>query len=117
MKNILVADDDPTIRALINDCLTSMGYNVQATDCGVSCLEQLKISTPDILILDMIMPDMSGIEVMSKIRLSATQAKLPIILLSADSQTAAKNVPSDSANIFMQKPFALKELLTAIESF
>lgn len=117
LKSILVADDDPTIRALISECLTSIGYSVSCADCGAECLQKLKVSTPDIIILDMLMPDITGIEVVSQIRLSTQQAKLPVILLSADSQTAEKAIAADKSTTFMQKPFALKDLLAAIESF
>jgi len=81
MKTILVADDDENIRLLLETELTAEGYQVILANNGVEALEKIKEETPDLVILDIKMPDMHGLEVLEAIR--KENKKLPIIICTA----------------------------------
>lgn len=81
MKTILVADDDKNIRMLLETELILEGYRVILASTGLETLENIKEETPDLLILDIKMPDMHGIQVLEAVR--KENKKLPIIICAA----------------------------------
>ncbi len=81
MKRILVADDDKNIQLLLETELTLEGYRVILAKSGLEVLERMKEETPDLLILDIKMPEMHGLEVLGAIR--KENKKIPIIICSA----------------------------------
>ena len=81
MKTILVADDDKSIRLLLEIELTMEGYRVVLANNGLEALRKIKEETPDLVILDIKMPEMHGLEVLEAIR--KENKKLPIIICSA----------------------------------
>lgn len=86
MKQILVVDDDPDARGTIGRVLTNAHYDVQLLSSGQQALQFLENNQPEIVILDIMMPEMSGIEVCQRIRANPFYGKLPIIFLSARSR-------------------------------
>lgn len=80
MKTILVADDDKNIRELLETELGLEGYKVILANNGVEALRRIKDRTPDLLILDIKMPDMNGLEVLEALR--KENIKLPVIICS-----------------------------------
>jgi len=80
MKTILVADDDENIRLLLETELGLEGYNVILASTGLEALKKIKDETPDLLILDIKMPDMHGLEVLEALR--KENRKLPVIICS-----------------------------------
>ena len=116
-RNILVVDDDPVIRALVSDTLVACGHAVESVEGGSQCLDRLRSGhLPDLVILDLLMPDMSGVEVLRGIRNSTHTSKLPVIMLSANSD-AETIFDSEHirANYYLKKPFKLDEILTVIK--
>jgi len=81
MKTILVADDDKSIRLLLETELTMEGYRVALANNGLEALRKIKEETPDLLILDIKMPDMHGLQVLKAVR--KENKKFPIIICSA----------------------------------
>lgn len=114
-RNILIVDDDPVIRTLVTEYLAHYGHSVEVVDSGQHCLDKLQETSPDILILDMMMPDMSGTEVLERLRADPRTAKLPVIMLSADKKVAAAATADAHADCYIQKPFDIKDFLNAIE--
>ena len=115
-KRILVVDDDPVIGVLVNEYLTAYGHNIEVQTTGERCLESLEDHLPDLVILDMIMPDMTGVDVLRSIRGNATMAKLPVIMLSANND--ADSLLGDyefNADAYIEKPFDIRVILEAIE--
>jgi len=112
---ILIVDDDPVVRLLMQECLAGFGFEVAALKSGRECLEHLAVSQPDLLVLDLLMPDMSGIDVMRKLKESPTLAALPVIVLSAHNDTErlleSSVVHPDG---ILQKPFAVKDILEVV---
>lgn len=111
----MLADDDPVIRMLVKDYLEAHGLTVSEAACGRDCLKLTEESVPDLLVLDFIMPDMNGIEVLKALSTETGRAPMPVIMLSADSDTATmaarENVHADR---YLQKPFELAVLLETI---
>lgn len=116
-KTVLVVDDDPVVRILVSEYLTAQGYSVEALESGGACLDRLAKSLPDIVVLDLMMPEMSGIEVLQRIRSNPSTNTLPIIMLSADQDSStvasAHHVSADS---YVQKPFGMRDILGALEN-
>ena len=116
-KNVLVVDDDPVVRILVSECLSAKGYNVTVAEDGASCFKHLAISIPDVIVLDFFMPDMTGMDVLIELRKDPVLAKLPILMLSADS--GSEKILQENnikPNAFLQKPIALDQIVKAVMS-
>ena len=115
-KKILVADDDPVVRTLVTEFLQSRGYLVETAASGTACLQEISHEVPDVLVLDLLMPDLTGVEVLKTIRANPDTAALPIVMLSADTNTeAVVTTYQVTADCYVQKPFGVKEIVTAVE--
>ena len=116
-KRVLVVDDDPVVRLLVNEFLSSQGYEVQAVESGSECMDTLSQTKPDVIVLDLLMPEMNGIEVLKKIRGNPDTAKLPIVMMSSDFDTEAiTNSYHVNADGYVQKPFGMRDILSALKS-
>jgi DNA-binding response OmpR family regulator len=116
-KKILIVDDDPVIRVLIQEYLSNQGYDVRVVCDGGECLNEIPTFSPDLVVLDLIMPDMSGVEVLKNIRSNPSTQKLPVLMLSANTDTeAVADSHHVNANRYLQKPFNLREVLDAVEA-
>ncbi len=112
---VLVVDDDPVNLHIVEDYL-SVGYDVVTMPGGARALSYLeKNEKPDLILLDIMMPEISGLEVCQKIRHTYSFDKLPIIFLSAKNQVADLTQGfSLGANDYLSKPFSKDELLTRV---
>ena len=114
MYNILVCDDDKEIVQAIEIYLSGEGYNVLKAYNGKQALEVLSQNTICLIILDVMMPELDGIETMKKIREDKT---IPIIMLSAKSEDEDKILGLDmGADDYVTKPFNPKELIARVNS-
>ena len=108
---VLVADDDPDIRDLVDFKLSQAGYTVQAVPDGLAAWEAFQEEAPALVILDIMMPGLSGIDVLRKIRDSETPTT-PVLLLSAKSRdTDVDTGFAVGADDYVIKPFSPRELL------
>lgn len=111
---ILVVDDEPQIRRVLRATLSSHGYEVIEAKCGEEAIEVVVQERPDLILLDVNMPGMGGLEACSKIRLSFEG---PIIMVTVRSTEQDKVVALDSgADDYVVKPFAIGELLARIRA-
>jgi DNA-binding response OmpR family regulator len=110
-KVVLVADDDDDIRALVAYRLTSTGYDVLSACNGEEALELAAERTPDLAILDVMMPRVDGLEVTRRFRADPKTAGVPVVLLTATVQEAdvARGFES-GADDYLCKPFSPREL-------
>jgi two-component system response regulator MprA len=109
---ILVADDDPEIRSFLKRGLAYEGYTVDVADNGQQALEKALQTAPDLVILDVMMPGLNGLEVAKRLRAGGD---VPILLLTARGATADKVAGLDAgADDYLVKPFALEELLARV---
>lgn len=109
-RTVLIADDDATQRALMEEVLTPLGFSVVAVNDGPACLSTLALHRPDIVILDLGMPIMSGWEVAKRIR-QRHGRDLPILILSADAgNERTKPEYAELFDSYLIKPFGFEEL-------
>ncbi|NJN67421.1 MAG: response regulator transcription factor [Chloroflexaceae bacterium] len=114
MTRIMVVDDDPLIRQLLMYQLGGAGYEVCVAQNGQDALQRLLLEHPDLVLLDVVMPDMSGWHVCRAIRAWST---VPIIMLTAKS--AESDIISgleSGADDYISKPFSLPQLLARVEA-
>jgi len=111
---ILVVDDEPQIRRVLRATLSSNGYDIIEAKDGQTAIEMVIRERPDLILLDVNMPDMTGLEACSKIRLSFEG---PIIMVTVRNSEHDKVVALDSgADDYVVKPFAIGELLARIRA-
>jgi two-component system KDP operon response regulator KdpE len=109
---ILVVDDEPQIRRFLKPALENQGYQVLEAENGQAALVQAKTHAPDVILLDLALPDMSGIEVLRQLR---EWCGAPVIILSARGDEAAKVEALDiGADDYLAKPFGVEELLARV---
>lgn len=114
---ILVVDDDHTNLKVMIQCIRSMEYTVIVADTGEEAIQLLKKETIDLMVLDLMMPSMSGLEVCEIVRQDYGLSELPIIILTAAGQPNDLVVSlKGGANDFLQKPVNMDELKVRIES-
>ena len=114
-KRLLVVEDDAHIRLGLCDALRAEGYDV--TDCrdGASALPLIKQNTPDLVILDIMLPGKSGFDLCREIR--TAKNRVPILMLSAKGQEIDKVVGLElGADDYVTKPFSLRELLARVQA-
>jgi len=109
---ILLADDDVSIQRAVAPLLRSRGYRVDVVGTGLETVAAVTASAPDLIVLDLGLPDLEGAEVCRRIR---AQTKAPIVILSARSGEAEKVAVLDiGADDYVTKPFGPEELLARI---
>ncbi|MCO7226292.1 two-component regulator propeller domain-containing protein [Pleionea sp. CnH1-48] len=114
---ILIVDDDPLNRQVLNDFLSMQQYQVSEAVDGLDALEILRRNTFDLIIMDVMMPRMSGFEATEKIREHYTQVELPILLLSAKTQPEDISTGfSAGANDYISKPVDRKILVARVKT-
>ena len=113
-NTILVIDDDPGLLRLVEIALDAHGFEVQTATSGQAGIELVQAHSPDIIILDVMMPEMDGLEVCRKVR---EQSPVPIIFLSARGHVQARiEGLLSGADDYMLKPFNVQELIVRIET-
>ena len=111
---ILVVDDDQKITTMMRRGLTFEGYDVDVANSGRECLMKVLENEPDLVILDVMMPDMDGLEVCRRLR---KDGKIPILMVTArDSVTDRVNGLETGADDYLIKPFAFAELVARVKA-
>jgi two-component system response regulator BaeR/two-component system response regulator AdeR len=113
LATVLICDDEPSIRELIRISLDGP-YSFAEADDGEKSLEIARRLRPDVIILDMMMPRLSGLEVLSEIRGDRGLAETPVIVLTAQPSTKEEALRS-GADIVMVKPFEPQQITAAVE--
>ena len=114
MKRILVVDDEPAIRDLVQMVLSREGYQVMTASDGQSALAAADAVKPDLIVLDLMLPDISGHEVCRKI---TEQHQTPVIMLTAKNDVVDKVLGLEfGADDYITKPFDARELLARVKA-
>ena len=112
MPKILVVDDDSSAGDLFATLLRHYGYTTTAATSGQDALESLGSVLPDLVIVDMMMPDMNGLELLTRIRSNERTAELPVVMLSAldDADWQAKAADAGASDYWVKGGFDFGEL-------
>jgi two-component system, OmpR family, response regulator MtrA len=117
MARILVADDDVDIRELVEFKLSTLGHDVVAVSDGAAAVDACQEQRPDLAVLDVMMPGMSGLDAVRAIRSDPGLSDLPVILLTARAQEGDVDTGFDSgADDYITKPFSPRELATRVQA-
>ena len=112
---ILVVDDEPAIRRALRPPLVELGFQITEASRGEEALQALRVSAPDVVLLDVNMPGIGGIETLRRIR--ASSPRLPIIMLTVRDQEEDKVQALDlGADDYVTKPFSTRELIARIRA-
>ncbi|SMD33865.1 two-component system, OmpR family, response regulator VicR [Reichenbachiella faecimaris] len=115
MNKILVVDDEPAMREGLADNLLFEGYQVDMAEDGKVALKKIAEQSYDLLILDVMMPEISGFDVCKKLRMEGH--KLPVILLTAKGEEIDRVLGLElGADDYITKPFSLRELLARVKA-
>lgn len=116
-KKILIAEDEIALRFLLSETLVDEGYEVKETADGQEAIERLQEETYDLIILDYMMPEKTGVEVCSWLRKTDNpNQQTPVILLTAKAQEKDRQNALDSGvNAYVTKPFSPLKFLQVIE--
>ena len=115
--NILIADDEPNQLELMSFNLSNAGYSIIKASNGKEAIELIENHSPDLIILDWMMPKMSGIDVCRTLRSRSETKQIPIIILSARSEESDKSLGLDTgADDYISKPFSPKELISRVKA-
>lgn len=116
MARLVIAEDSPHMLRLLEMTLRKAGHTWTACAAGDTALAAVQSEKPDAALLDIIMPGMDGLEVLSILKRDPATADIPIIMLTARGQTLTREQAEQSgASAFLTKPFSPTELLTTIE--
>ena len=116
-ETILVVDDDTDILALLEMSLTSDGFNVITASDGMEGLERAKTELPDLILLDVMMPYMDGLQVIEKLKSDSDTSSIPVLWLTAKSQTEDKLKGLETGgDDYITKPFDLREVSARINA-
>src|SRR5712664_3650806 len=114
---VLVVEDEPDIRNLIVHHLTRDGFRCDTAGNGADALARLRAAPPDLVVLDLMLPGMDGLEVCRRVRSDPATAALPIIMLTAKADEVDRVVGLEmGADDYLAKPFSPKELVARVRA-
>lgn len=116
MDRILIVDDIPDNIFLLQIFLESEGYQVEVADNGFEALEKIEADPPDLVLLDVMMPEMNGLEVTRRIRQNHSLPFIPVVLVTGHFQPTASEGFDVGADGFIRKPVDFTELLDRVRS-
>jgi DNA-binding response OmpR family regulator len=117
MERILIVDDDSDIQRLVSYNLSQAGFQVSAAVTGVAALHAVEERQPDLIILDIMLPDLGGLEVCRLVREREKSRRIPIIMLTARTEEIDRVVGFEvGADDYVMKPFSPRELVLRVKS-
>lgn len=116
-KRILIADDEPDVLQLVSSNLKNAGYNVLKAEDGLAALNMARETLPSLIVLDLMLPEMSGLEVCKVLKKEPTTAAIPIVMLTAKAEEVDRIVGLElGADDYLTKPFSPRELVLRVKS-
>ena len=114
---VLVVDDDPAIREMLAGYLSEHGYEVALARDGLEAVRVMDAARPDVLLTDLEMPNMNGLELTAHVRSRAELAKLPVIMITSRSMDKhRRQAASMGVDVYLTKPYTDQELLQHVAS-
>lgn len=116
-KRVLLIEDEPNIIEAIRFILSRDGWAVDTHSNGADAVEVVRAKSPDVLILDVMLPNRSGFDILKDLRADGATAALPILMLTARGQTKDRELAERyGVSRFMTKPFSNAEILTSVRA-
>lgn len=116
-KHVMLAEDEPNIVESLRFLLDRAGFSVSVCDNGRAALDQVLSAPPDVLVLDVMLPELNGFEILRLMRADERGASVPVLILTAKGQREDKELALETgADLFISKPFANAELIAAVQS-
>lgn len=114
-RTVLVVDDEPNILRLVAFSLSSAGFRVLQASDAVTAIDLAREQGPDLVLMDVMMPAMSGLEAVQRLRADETTSDIPVVMLSARSQGYEQQAGMDAGAMrYICKPFTPKDLVAAV---
>jgi len=114
--SVLIVDDNKDILFSVKESIESdPAYSVECAGSGKECLEKMKTYKPDVILMDIMMPDMDGFEVVAKIKADEAAKNIPIIFLTAKTDKLSKGIGKAMSVEYVEKPFDPVDLKGKIE--
>src|SRR5712691_9166648 len=114
---VLVVEDEPDIRDLLSFHLAREGFEVRTAGTGLQGLREVKAKHPDLVVLDLMLPELNGLEVCRRLRQDPDTASIPVIMLTAKGDEADRVVGLEiGADDYVTKPFSPKELVARVRA-
>jgi two-component system alkaline phosphatase synthesis response regulator PhoP len=114
-KKIMVVDDNKDIRTSVHQILEIGGYEVIEAEDGMNCLKQLEQGHPDLVILDIMMPGMSGWDVAARIKQNEKWNSIPIVFLTAKGDDMSMGLGGLASEEYIVKPFDVMKLMECVD--
>jgi two-component system alkaline phosphatase synthesis response regulator PhoP len=115
MATILVVDDDLTIRAFVRAALLEANHRVIEAPDGSTALRLADVERPDLILLDIALPQVNGIDVCRRLRQEPATARTPVLLLTGLPDRGAQDVASAGARGYLAKPFSPNQLISQVD--
>ena len=116
-KRVLLAEDEPNIVISLRFLLERAGFEVSVQSDGRRALDAALADPPDVLVLDVMLPEMDGYEILRRLRADKRSESVPVLMLTAKGQRADRDTAIEcGADMFIAKPFANADFLGAVES-
>ncbi|MDH3193519.1 MAG: response regulator, partial [Acidimicrobiia bacterium] len=111
---VMVVDDEPTIREVMTTYLQRDGFRVETASTGTEAVEMLRRGLPDLLILDLMLPGVGGLNILKELR---ANSNVPVIVLTARTEEADRIIGLElGADDYVSKPFSPRELVARVKS-
>ena len=116
-KQVVCIEDEPEMIELVQLILGKQGFNVVGANGGIEGLETVRREKPDLILLDLMMPDMDGWEVYQQIKADSDLRKIPVIVITAKAQSIDKVLGLHIAKVddYITKPFGPQELMESVD--
>ncbi|MCF8481749.1 MAG: response regulator [Rhodospirillum sp.] len=115
VKRVLVAEDEPNIVESLTFLLERAGFEVSVEMDGRQALEAVIRDTPHVLVLDVMLPELDGYEILRRLRADRATRSMPVLMLTAKSQREDRETAMDGgADLFMTKPFSNADIVAAV---
>ncbi len=116
MSKILIVDDEPDTVELMKMILEKEGFEILSANNEKECLEKIEKEKPDLILLDIMMPDMSGWDVYNKIRKNDRKTKVMFVSVVEISEERKKRLVNDGVSDYIMKPFTRDELVRKVKA-
>jgi len=115
LKRLLIVDDEKPIATLLSQTFIQEGYEVEHADDGIDCMNKMASFNPDVVVMDIMMPKLDGVDTTRLIRRNQKYAATIIVALSAQAdEDTRQRMKAAGANLFMRKPFAIAKLVDRV---